>query len=64
MKSRKDPYCPAETGHRIATILHIGNIAMKLKRTRKWDPDKEEFPGDAAANAMRAVPMRKPWTLA
>jgi myo-inositol 2-dehydrogenase / D-chiro-inositol 1-dehydrogenase len=63
VKSRQNPYCPAETGHRIATILHIGNIAMKLKRKLRWDPDKEEFPGDAEANEMRAVTMRKPWTL-
>ena len=63
VKSRRNPYCPAEIGHRISTILHIGNIAMKLKRKLKWDPDKEEFPGDAEANAMRSTPMRKPWTL-
>ncbi|HWB05630.1 MAG TPA: Gfo/Idh/MocA family oxidoreductase [Verrucomicrobiales bacterium] len=64
VKSRQDPYCPAEFGHRIATILHMGNIAMKLRRKLKWDPDKEEFVGDPEANALRSIPMRKPWTLA
>lgn len=64
VKSRQDPYCPAETGHRISTILHMGNIAMKLKRKLRWDPEREEFIGDAEANAMRSVPLRKPWTLA
>jgi len=63
VKSRQDPYCPAETGHRIATILHMGNIAMRLKRKLHWDPDKEEFPGDAEANALRSRPMRKPWSM-
>ena len=64
VKSREDPYAPAETGHRIATILHMGNIAMKLKRPLKWDPDKEEFIGDPEANALRSIPLRQPWTLA
>jgi predicted dehydrogenase len=63
VKSRQAPYCPAEIGHRIATILHIGNIAMKLKRKLRWDPAKEEFPDDAEANALRSRPMRKPWSM-
>ena len=27
------------------------------------NPDKEEFTNDVQANAMRAQPMREPWTL-
>jgi predicted dehydrogenase len=63
VKTRKPPYLPAEQGHRLATVMHIGNIAMKLGRKLKWDPDREEFPGDAEANALRNVEMRKPWSL-
>ena len=32
IKSRKEPYHPAEDMHRTATIAHMGVIAMKLKR--------------------------------
>jgi predicted dehydrogenase len=63
LKSRRDPYFPAEIGHRCATVCHLGNIAMKLGRKLRWDPVKEEFPGDAEANALRSKPMRKPWSL-
>ena len=63
VRSRKDPYFPVESGHRCASLLHIGNICMRLGRALAWDPVKEEFPGDAEANAMRARPMRAPWSL-
>ena len=57
-------YAPAEVGHRTATISHIGNIAMQLGRPLVWDPDREEFPGDAEANAMLERTQREPWSLA
>ncbi len=63
VKTRKDPYFPAETGHRCATLLHAGNISMRLGRKLKWDPEKEEFHNDPEANKMKSCRMRKPWTL-
>ena len=62
-RSRKAPYFPAEVGHRCATVLHIGNISMRLGRKLQWNPDKEEFIDDSQANEMRSQPMREPWTL-
>ena len=63
MKARRDPIEPVEIGHRTATICHLGNIAMLLKRQIRWDPAKEEILGDAEAAAMLARPMRGPWSL-
>ncbi len=63
VRSRKAPYFPAETGHRCATIMHIGNIAMKLETTLRWNPEKEEFTNSDAANKLRSRPLREPWTL-
>ena len=63
VKSRKDPYLPAETGHRLASLMHMGNISMRLDRKLQWNPEKEAFVGDKEANAMRSKPMRKPWSL-
>jgi hypothetical protein len=62
VKSRQDPYFPVEIGHRVSTVCHLGNIAVKLGRKLKWDPEKEQFIGDDSANEMRQIrPMRKPW---
>ncbi len=64
VKSRKDPYFPVDIGHRVSTVCHLANIAIKLGRKLRWDPVKEEFLGDDTANKLRKVrPMRKPWTL-
>ena len=64
VKTRKDPYFPAEIGHRCASLCHLGNISMRLKTALRWDPENEEFIGNAQANSMRNRQMRKPWDLA
>ncbi len=63
VKSRRDPYFPVEVGHRCSTLAHLGNIAMILGRPLKWDPDREIFPDDPEANALKSRPMREPWRL-
>ncbi len=63
IKSRKDPICNAETGHRSATVCHLGNISMLLDRSLKWDPQAERFIGDDEANRMAWRPRRAPWSL-
>jgi predicted dehydrogenase len=50
VRSREDPIMNVESGHRVATLCHLGNIARRLGRPLKWDPEKEEFPGDDEAN--------------
>ena len=63
IKSRKDPIASAEIGHRSSTVCHLGNIAMLLGRKVKWDPKKERFINDSAADSMIARSMRSPWKL-
>lgn len=63
VKSRQDPISPVEVGHRTAALCHLGNLAMLLKRTIKWDPKKEEIVGDAEASRLLAPPLRTPWSL-
>lgn len=61
IKTRKQPICDIETGHRTATVCNLGNIAYELKRPLAWDSEKEKFVDDAAANKLRGRKMRKPW---
>jgi predicted dehydrogenase len=63
VKSRKDPICTAEIGHRTSTVCHLGNISMLLDRPLKWNPQKEQFIGDDEANRMLWRPRRAPWRL-
>ncbi len=63
VKSRKDPYFPVDIGHRVSTVCHLANIAVKLGRKLKWDPESEVFPNDDEANRFLSRPMRAPWKL-
>jgi hypothetical protein len=63
MTSREKPAADVEIGHRSAVICHLGNIARWTGRRLKWDPDKERFPDDAAANVYLERPKRKPYQL-
>ena len=63
VRSRKDPYFPVDIGHRVSTVCHLANIAIKLGRKLKWDPESEQFVGDKAANQLLDRPRRDPWQL-
>ena len=63
IKSRKLPICDVEIGHRSATVCHLGNLAVRLGRTIKWDPAKQEIIGDAEAASHLHYEYRAPWKL-
>ncbi len=46
VKNRVDPVVPVETGHRSCTVCTLGNIAVDMGRTIKWDPATEKFVDD------------------
>jgi len=59
VKTRNAPICDAEIGHRSVSVCHLGVIAIRLGRKLQWDPQAENFPNDAEANAMLSRKMRK-----
>lgn len=63
VRSRKDPICPVEIGHRSISVAHIGVISVRMNRPLKWDPEREIFVGESAAEANRWLSreMRKPY---
>jgi hypothetical protein len=63
LRSRSRPSADEEIGHRSATLGHLVNIAYELGRSLKWDPAREEFEADDAANRLRRRALRAPWRL-
>jgi hypothetical protein len=63
VKSGKATICPAEIGHRSATICHLGNIGYRLRRALVWDPVKEQFANDAEANQLLTEEPRAAWRI-
>ncbi|MCU0960449.1 MAG: Gfo/Idh/MocA family oxidoreductase [Pirellulaceae bacterium] len=63
VQSRKDPIMNVESGHSVATLCHLGNIARWLGRPLKWDPQQEVFPGDEEANSFLDIERRAGYEL-
>ena len=63
VRSRQEPICPAEVGHRSATVCHLANIGYWLRRPLRWDPVHEQFRDDAEANKLVDRELRAPWKL-
>lgn len=63
IKSRRDPICTAEIGHRTSTVCHLGNIAIRSGRKVIWDPAKEQIVGDRELAGWATRPYRAPWKL-
>lgn len=63
IRSGKEPICPAETGHRSASICHLANIGYRLGRKLKWDAARELFVDDAGANKELSREPRTKWKI-
>jgi predicted dehydrogenase len=50
-----------ENGHRSCTIVNMGVVALRLGRNLKFDPVRQLFIDDDAANALVDQPMRGEW---
>ena len=63
VRSRQLPICDAETGHRSATMCHLGAISMRTGLKLKWDSTTEKFVGWHAHTANKYIEreMRKPY---
>jgi predicted dehydrogenase len=62
IRSRKQPICDAEIGHRSVSLCHLGVISIRLGRKLNWDPAREQFGNDSAADKWLVREQRKPWT--
>ncbi len=64
IRTRQQPICNAEVGHRSVSVCHMGNLSLRLGgRHLEWDAKKEQFKNDKEANAMLSRPRRGPWKL-
>jgi predicted dehydrogenase len=63
IRSRKDPICDVEIGHRSISVAHLGVISVRMNQPLKWNPEKEEFTGDNGTDANKWLvrEMRKPY---
>jgi len=64
VRTRQPAICPIEDSVQGDGLCHVADIATRLDRKLRFDPEKEKFIGDSAANdRLRLRDMRKPWRL-
>jgi len=61
--SRAKTITPAEVAHHSIMIGHLGNIAMKLGRKVRWNPQAERFVNDSEADRILSRSMRGAWCI-
>ena len=65
VKSRGQTLEDAEVGQRTTSLCHLAHISIQLGGVPlRWDPDKERFLDNEAANKLiHRPPLRAPWSL-
>ena len=63
IKTRQNPLCPLEDGHRSTSFAHLANIALATQERLLWDAENERFTNSEAANKLLSYEYRKPWKL-
>jgi predicted dehydrogenase len=63
VRSRQQPICNPEVGHRSVSVCHIGNIAIRTGLSLRWNSEQERFVDSDVANRMLSREMRAPWRL-
>jgi hypothetical protein len=59
LDSREQPISDVDTHHRAMTTCHLANIAIRLGRKLKWNPQIEQIEGDDEANGWVKREQRK-----
>lgn len=59
IRTRRQPISDIVSQHRSVTTCHLANIAMRLGRPLRWDPEKESFVGDREADTWLRREQRK-----
>jgi len=63
IKSRQNPFCTLEEGHRSTSFAHLANISLAVKQRLEWDAVNERFTNSEKANQLLGYEYRKPWSL-
>jgi predicted dehydrogenase len=61
VRTRKPFALNEENGHRSCTLVNLGVVALRLGRNLTFDPVKQVFTNDEAANSLIDQPMRGEW---
>ncbi|MGE0377421.1 MAG: Gfo/Idh/MocA family protein [Planctomycetaceae bacterium] len=59
IRNNRQPHANAEVAHLTTSLCHLGNIAVRLGRALRFDPQTERFQGDAEADRLLSRTYRE-----
>ena len=63
VRTRKPPVAPAEVAHLSCALVHLGEIAYRVRKALRFDPETETILNDTEANALLTKEYRSPWNV-
>jgi hypothetical protein len=63
VKTHSQTICPIDVAVCSNTICQLDDIAVRMGRKLRWDPQSERFIKDEQADKLLTRPMRSPWHL-
>jgi predicted dehydrogenase len=61
IRSRQQPVSDLASAQRTATACHLANVAMRVGRVVRWDPNANDVVDDPEASALLTKRYRAPW---
>lgn len=61
LRTRQQPSCCVDYHYRIDLAINLANLAMRLRRDLRWDPDGERIADDSEAADLAQPEYRQPW---
>ena len=63
VRSREQPVANAEVAHLSCGLIHLGEIAYRVGRVLRFDPEREQILDDDEANNLLTKQYREPWRM-
>ena len=63
IKSRTECSCNFAYGHRLSSVGHLGNIALRTGEKLEWDAAAERITNHSETNVLLTKEYRRPWAL-
>jgi predicted dehydrogenase len=63
VRDRRKPNADVEEGHKSTRLCHLGNIALRVGRTLRFDAASEKVVGDPEANRLLGRAYRRPFVM-
>ena len=63
VRTRRQANTPALQAHMSCALVHLGEVAFRVRRVLEFDPETETVRNDPEANRLLTKDYREPWSV-